>query len=125
MKKHKKMSEKTCFITACTFAAAAVITAFLLISLYFFDPDTGMQGISGIIAFYAVSAAKLGILCFLSAVTLFLSLTSLVYSVKTVVDNGGRVRFYGILLTALTASSASFSALVFIYILKFFSEFKI
>ena len=112
MKKHRKMSEKTCFLTSCTFTAASVLTAVLLICLYFLSPKTEMQGMGGVITFYAISAAKMAVLCFLSAVTLFLSLLSLVFSVKTAVDNLGTVRIMGIMLTALNASSAAFGAFV-------------
>ncbi len=125
MKKHRKMSEKTCFLTSCTFTAASVLTAVLLICLYFLSPKTEMQGMGGVITFYAISAAKMAILCFLSAVTLFLSLLSLVFSVKTAVDNLGTVRIMGIMLTALNASSAAFGAFVLFFILLYFGNFKI
>ena len=124
MKKHRKMSEKTCFIAACTFAAASVLTAVLLICLYFLIPASAQQGMGGVITSYAISAAKLAILCFLSGATLFLSLFALVFSVKTVIDNEGMVRLYGIMLSALTASSAAFGGCAFVFILKFFANFK-
>ena len=124
MKKHRKMSEKTCFIAACTFAAASILTAVLLICLYFFIPSSAQQGMGGVITSYAISAAKLAILCFLSGATLFLSLLALVFSVKTVIDNEGTVRLYGVMLSALTASSAAFGGCGFVCILRFFANLK-
>ena len=125
MKKVRKMSEKTCFLTACTFAALSILSSVLLACLHFYDITAGLSGIGGIIAFYAVSAAKLAVLCFLSGVTLFFAVMSVIFSVKTIKDNRGIVRLYGIMLSALSTSAAAFGGVVFILIILYINNYKI
>ena len=125
MIKPKKMSEKSCFKTAITFAVLAAVSAALMVCVHFSGVSEGSGGIGSVIAFYAISAAKLAVLCFLAAVTLFFSVISTVFSVKTVKDNEGVVRFYGILLCALSAASALFGATVTTVTVLYMTNFKI
>ena len=125
MKKRRKMSEKTCFLTACTFAAAAILTALVSACFHFSDFTSGLNGIGGIIAFYAVSAAKIAVLCFLTALTMFFAVVSVVFSIKSIVNNEGVVRIYSVMLTALSSAAAAFGGVAFVLILIFLNNYKI
>lgn len=125
MRKLSKLTEKTCFIIAFTFTAFSVLCAFLTLISYCVSMDSGLDGISGLVAFFALSAAKLAVTYFMSAVTFFLSFIAIVFAVRTIIKNEKTVKKYGIILTVISSETALASLTAFTVISVYLANFKV
>lgn len=100
-----------------------MLCSFLTLAAYLYNAGSGL-GMSSVIAFYALSAVKYGVLCFLSASTLFLSILALIFTVRTILKNAGAVRKYGVIMTVISAETALAGAAAFIAVSVYMANFN-